>query len=206
MKVNSILLLLLTVCCNTYAQVTISGPECIVPGSEYQYNFYSAGDIDTSVNICLTGGFFSQNRSTCYNGVLLSNLHITWNDNITTGEISVTSASGNNSSFTVRQTTNLQGGKIDSLLTMQTISLSDTPGTINCTASSGGNCTPTYMYQWERSDDNLQWQDVNDAIDHDLSFSGPIDHTIFFRRRVNESVSNSIAYSDMAVIVVTVLP
>lgn len=43
----------------SYTQVKISGPECVLPGVEYQYNFYSKGDKESEMNVCVEGGFIA---------------------------------------------------------------------------------------------------------------------------------------------------
>jgi hypothetical protein len=186
----------------TFSQVRISGPECITPGIEYQYDLYSLTNKVDSINLCIDGGYLTADKKSCYNGKTINSIRITWNENIAKGQISVSTSRGN-VSFRVRQTKPLQGGKIDSLSRMQALRLSGKPGIINCTSGRGGSCSPAYEYQWEQSGDNLHWTQIKGAIAQNLSFAAALAHTVFVRRRIIERSSDTIAYSDVAVIVVT---
>lgn len=188
-----------------YTQVRITGPECIVPGTEYQYDFYGKWDKQSEINICVEGGFVVANNSTCYNLSGVNYVRIIWNDEISKGKISITSSSGNGS-FNVKPTRALQGGTIDSLSKVQLVQSTGISRDINCSPARGGSCAPMFLYQWEQSDDNLRWTEITGAASQNLSFSAVSDGAVFLRRRIVDMVSNSIAYSDVAVIVVSNQP
>jgi hypothetical protein len=195
------LLLLLIQSSKADSQVKISGPECIVSGTEYQYDLFGKWDTQTAISVCVEGGLIARNNSTCYEGKELNYVRIVWNDNTTKGKISITSSSGNGF-FNVRPTRALQGGKVDSLSKLQAVKKAAIPRSISCGSARGGNCSPSFSYQWEQSDDNLRWTNVTGAVFQNLSFSVALNHTLFFRRKIFDSVSNSIAYSDVAIVVV----
>jgi len=189
----------------SYSQVKISGPECIVPGTEYQYEFYGRFDMQTEINICVEGGLVVANNSTCYKVSNVNYVRIIWSDNITKGKVSI-SAAKVNGSFNVKPTRALQGGKIDSLFKIQSALSSGIIKTITCSAARGGSCNPSLIYQWEQSNDNLHWTDIKGEVFQNLSYATTSDRAVFLRRKIVDTVSNSIAYSDVAVIVVANQP
>jgi hypothetical protein len=195
------ILILTGYCGDTFCQVKISGPECVIPGTEYQYDLYATSSKIDSIDLCVDGGYLTANRNTCYSGVAVNSIRITWNDSITKGQISITTSRGK-VSLNVRPTKPLQGGKVDTLLAIQALAPSVIPNAIICTAAKGGSCSPSYAYQWEQSDDNLHWTEVDSAIDPNFTFSAAPAHTVFLRRRILEQASNTIAYSNVAIIVV----
>lgn len=184
-----------------YSQIKISGPECIVPGTEYQYDLYGKWDKQSEINVCVEGGLIATDNSLCYQGKAVSYVRIIWDDSITKGKISITSSSGNGS-FKVRPTKGLQGGKIDQSSKLQLVQLSAIPETIGCDVAKGGNCAPSFEYQWEQSDDNLHWSEVNGAVFKNLSFAATLNRTVFYRRKIFDTSSNTIAYSDVAIVAV----
>jgi hypothetical protein len=189
----------------SYSQVKITGPECIVPGTEYQYEFYGRFDRQTEINICVEGGLVAANNNTCYKVSNVNYVRIIWSDDITKGKISI-SAAKVNGSFNVKPTRPLQGGKIDSLFKIQRAQSSGAIKTIICSAAKGGSCSPSFIYQWEQSDDNLHWTEIKGETFQNLSYATRSDRAVFLRRKIVDTVSNSIAYSDVAVIVVANQP
>jgi hypothetical protein len=69
----------------------------------------------------------------------------------------------------------------------------------------GGNCAPSYGYQWQQSFDDLSWTDIKDAILPNLEFVAPLDQTTYYRRKVTETISSSVEYSDIAIVLVDAL-
>ena len=187
-----------------HAQAKITGPVCIMAGTEYQYNLHGVLDINTALNICVEGGYLSMDNSTCNSFTGINNIHITWNDGIANGKISITNSAFDTSILEVTKTQSLNGGQIDSLSKLQAVRPFDIPQKIYCSAAFGGSCSPVNVYQWEQSDDALHWTEVTGATSKDFFFSGSLDHTIFFRRRIFESISNSTSYSDLAIVSITI--
>jgi hypothetical protein len=194
-------LFLLFPCFYALCQVKIVGPACVLSNVEYQYQIYSDFDKNQSISICVNGGYISTINNTCYAGKYIDSVRVIWNDNVSNGSITVSTSSSNNT-FSVRQTQSLQGGSIDSSIALQQIGNSDIPRTILCSAAIGGGCSPSYNYQWEQSYDNLHWHDFANSASQNLLFSEFLAGTTFFRRKCLESTSNSIAYSNVAIVVV----
>jgi hypothetical protein len=184
-----------------FSQVKIAGPECIVPGTEYQYDFYGQWDKQSEMNVCVEGGLLARDNTNCYSGKAITYIRVIWNDETTKGKISVTTSSGSGS-YNIKPTRVLQGGKIDSTSKLQLVQSDAIPRTINCAVAKGGNCSSSFAYQWEQSDDNLHWTEITGSVFKDLSFPTALNHTVFFRRRIFDSASNSVAYSDIAIVAV----
>lgn len=188
-----------------FAQLQISGPQCVIPGTEYQYNLIGSIENEKDINLCVEGGYLVTIQSGCYKGPLLNSFRIIWNNDTVNKKIDLTTASGE-LSLNIMATQMLAGGSIDSISKIQDINTANIPQPINCTKATGGNCSPGYVYQWEQSDDNLHWVELPGAANESLTFSEALDHTLFFRRRVTETGSNSIAYSDNSIVVVNNSP
>jgi hypothetical protein len=198
---SCLLFYLLILTLSIHSQAKVSGPECVVPGTEYQYDFYSSADQQSQVEVCVEGGWLVKDNDTCYKGKVLSYVRVIWKEGITKGKISFTTVTGSGS-LNVRSATAIQGGKIESTSKLQYIQQAKVPQTITCSESKGGNCFPAFVYQWEQSDDNLHWTEIDEAVHKNLSFSSSLDHTVFFRRRSFDASSNSIIYSDVAIVAV----
>jgi hypothetical protein len=63
---------------------------------------------------------------------------------------------------------------------------------------------PSYSYQWQQSTDNVNFSDISGQTSLSLTFSAPLTITTYYRRKVTETVSGSVAYSNSAT--VTVMP
>ena len=203
-KLHNTGILVISFICLAYlaqAQVQISGPECILAGTEYQYNFYGKWQKGTAIDICIEGGTFPKSKGGCISVKDINSVRITWSEGIAKGKISV-SSSGSSGSLTVTATRNLQGGVIDATLKSQQKKVNELPGQINCSVAIGGSCKPAYSYQWEQSDDNFHWTEIPDATNQNLSFPKNPTNTVFVRRKVTDKSSGSIAYSDSAIVVV----
>ncbi len=56
------------------------------------------------------------------------------------------------------------------------------PGLLTCTKASGGNCSGSFMYQWQSSPDNINWSDVGT---NQLSYlPGPLSVSMYYRLQV----------------------
>jgi hypothetical protein len=189
---------------NTSAQVSISGPNCVVPGVVYQYNIKTGGDSSTAIKICFAGGMASDSAA----GTCISKkgpfaiITVKW---LKPGSASlmVTSSKGN-STTNISVTSQLNAGSIDSTVKFQTIKYDSIPQTISCSVDTGGSCSPTYSYQWQQSFDMLGWINISGANGQNLTIATGLKQTTFYRRKVTETTSGSISYSNVATVNVIV--
>ena len=184
------------------AQTTITGPTCVVPGVVYQYSITGPWDSTSTMQVCLTGGVIadSSGSNTCTpaGGAPLYSVLVLWNGN---GSASLTlTASAGNANLNISVTMPLSPGSVDSSALFQTIGYDSVPQPITCTLDSGGSCSPTYSDQWQQSPDMLVWTDISGATSQNLTFNFPLTQTTFFRRKVTEAASGSIAYSNAATV------
>ncbi len=176
-------------------QIEISGPACVIPGITYQYNITANWDSATSLNICLTGGLQVNTSVSCQTSGPLSLIKVVWN-NATNGSIAISSSRGN-ANLNVRITDTLQPGKIDTISNTQTINSKDIPRSISCSVASGGSCSPIFAYLWQVSTDKLNWTSIQNASSQNLVFSSAPKTASFFRRKVTETSSGTMAYSNV---------
>ncbi len=186
---------------SAYAQPTISGPSCVTPGVVYHYVIKGSWKASSTMQVCLTGGVFSTKDTTIgtctqKNGAPLSSVLVVWNSpgNAT---INLSSALGN-SSLNITVASLLQPGIIDTASKKQFIGYDSLPVTIICSADSGGSCSPAYKDQWQQSADAISWKDIPGATSKNLTITTPLKQASFFRRKVTETISGTIAYSDVA--------
>jgi hypothetical protein len=191
-----------------YGQVTISGPSCVVAGTVYQYTIRGQWDSTSTMQVCITGGLVQDsagNSSTCtIQGTPLKAILVTWNDSASdTGSLSLTSSIGN-TTLNVHFTQPLLPGSIDSASKVQMIGNDSVPMTITCSFDSGGSCSPIYVYQWQQSSDMVSWSDITGASSQNLSIDSGLTQSAYFRRKVTETVSGSVGYSDAAAVFVII--
>ena len=163
---------------------------------QYQYNI--SGNIPVGTKLCISGGKLS-NSSTCANELSVGFVKIVWSG--TSGSITLTSDSGSLSKA-VRITLPLQPGDIETNGKKQFIKYNNSPSLISCTMPTGGGCGASYSFQWERSLDNLDWENIIGATGQNLSSVTTLTETYFYRRKTVESISGSIMYSNSAVVYV----
>jgi hypothetical protein len=190
------------------AQLTISGPTCVVAGTIYQYAVSGNIDSSTTMQLCITAGIILDSvngNTTCTtSGPPINKVLVIWNDSAADiGALNLISSSGN-ASISVHFTQMLQPGSIDSSVKMQIIGLNVVPASITCGPDSGGSCSPTYSYQWQQSADQVSWTDVPSAKGLALSLDSPLAQSTYYRRKVTETGSGSIDYSDVASVFVLV--
>jgi len=185
-----------------HSQVSIDGPTCVLAGVEYQYLISTDDTAGTGIQICLQGGTYVGTENTCLNDSLVSFVLVMWNAGIDSASISFNSPSGSATS-TISISTPLEPGAIDTAYLYNTIGYDSTISNIHCYAATGGNCSPSYSYQWEQSSDNLNWDDIENATDQDLDVSVTLTHTSYFRRRVSETNSGTVGYSNTATVFVS---
>jgi len=198
-------LLLFITLSHAYAQVTVTGPTCVVPNTVYQYQISGNWDSTSTLQVCLNGGVIADSlgTNTCSpNAYPISFILVNWN-NSGSAFLTITS-SGGNATFAVTVVNPLTPGSIDSSVQNQSINYGSQPATISCSLDSGGSCSPSYSYQWQQSQDMLGWSDISGATAQNLSFDSAISTSTFFRRKVTESTSGSIAYSNVAVVTVNI--
>jgi len=177
------------------AQVTISGPTCVVPGTVYQYIITGAWDSASTMQVCLQGGVINGSGGTCTGTVTpRSSILVSWSA-AGPGSLRLTSSKGNNT-LAVTVTSPLNGGTPAVAVRSQLIAYGATPLAVDCSASTGGSCTPDYQYQWQQSLNELNWTDIQGAAGARLNFAQPLLQPAFFRRKVTERNSGTIAYSD----------
>ena len=184
-----------------YSQVTVSGPNCVTAGTVYLYNISGQWQAGSTVQVCITGGILVDSGQACAGGSgILSFVRVAWDSGgITSGAVAVTTTQGNNTiAVTIAQA--LTPGQIDSAAVNQTLDSLTTPSTLTCSAPGGGGCSISYQYQWQQSFDNVIWRDMDSATSAQLSFSGPLSQTTYYRRIVTNVVSNAFGYSNVATI------
>jgi hypothetical protein len=179
------------------SQPSVAGASCVMPGIIYQYNISGKWDSTSKMQICFSDGVIEGTSDSCTaNTRPLSFIQVIWKAG-TSGSIQVLSSSGA-TTFSVSISTPLNGGSINSQVKSQEIAYDTVPAIINCTPSTGGSCSPQYLYQWQQSFDMVTWTDILGASAQNLGGLLFLKETTFFRRKVTETSSGSIAYSDIA--------
>lgn len=182
-----------------YSQVTLSGPTCVTPGLTYLY--YVKGDNDTAhaFKICVKGGLVDSVNTTCVEGKRLKFVKINWDPAASTGVIEYSSLTS-----PVRLAVNivqpLAPGILSANDVVQGTDSTKLPSVIHCSAASGGSCRPEYRYQWEQSPDNISWSTVSAGIAKDLTFTIPLRHTTYYRRKVKTADSDGVVYTQSAIV------
>ena len=184
------------------AQSYITGPVCVASGTTYMYNIQARWDSSATAKICVEGGVLTDYAAGCASGTEFSYAKISWNKNVIKGEIKFTSL-GANASLEVRIIDPFSEGKLDTLIKTQVVDSLTVPAVIACSAALGGSCKPNFNYQWQQSADDVQWEDILKAINKDLRLKNTLKQTMFYRRKVTDSTTGSIAYSDEATVLIT---
>lgn len=185
-----------------YGQNTITGISCVTPVVEYEYSFNAGLDSSALVQVCVTGGIIAGNSTNCKTGGGLSSIKVIWNGNIETGTIKVSYPDGKSVSKNINITAELAAGEIDTAILTQYVSIKKLPADIESSPAKGGNCNPSYSYQWQQSTTTLDWKDISGALNKNLKFSSPLTELRYFRKKVIETNSGSIAYSNVAAVFV----
>jgi hypothetical protein len=192
---------------HAFCQVSVTGPQCVVAGTLYQYKISGNWDSLSTIQVCIAGGTIADSTASnsCTNtGAPLANVLVMWNDSSSdAGVIKVTSSVGN-ATLNVSFSHPLQPGSMDSLSKNQITEADSIPSSIYCDAAAGGSCNPSFSYQWQQSSDMVAWTDIGGAQSQNLAFSSSLGQTTFFRRKVTETVSGTIQYSEIATVNVTV--
>ena len=183
---------------NGHAQVSIGGPACAVTGMPYSYvlSAYYSGTSNYSYNI--SGGTLSTGGTTgTHSGPGAVSVIITWTSS---GSITLNSPAGY-SVYSITMTAAFAAGSITSGQS-QNINYNTIPATINCALASGGTCTtPSYVYQWQQSPDNVNYANINGATLQNLAFATGATQTFYYRRFVTETTANNTGYSTVASVI-----
>lgn len=203
------LLAFLSAGASAFTQVKISGMQCVVPGVVYEYTFSGQWDSSATMQVCINNGFMQDSRRNVVcspSGKVLSAILVLWNDSAAdTGSITITSSLGS-TVMNVNFTQPLLPGSINSASKTQVIAYASVPAVIKCSRDTGGACSPVYSYQWQQSSNLVSWQDIPGAGTNTLKINSPLNRNTYYRRKVTETVSGSIAYSDVATVFVIVAP
>ncbi len=183
------------------SQNSISGPTCANFGVQYNYNLYAYYSGSNSFGYGVSGGTLSTGgTSGSHSGPGSVGITVTWTSS--SGYVYISSPNG----FTQLNVTAvpvLSGGTISSGKT-QNISYNTTPAAINCSAATGGPCSgANYVYQWLQSPDNISFSLVHGATTQNLTFSTGQKATTYYKRMTTETTTNTIAYSDVASVILT---
>lgn len=172
-------------------QVSISGPSCVIPGLTYQY--IVSGTTNVTTQLCVSGGRFIAGDS-CVSGSNLSTVFLVWSDS-GTHRLELTSPAGN-ARLAATVTTELNGGQMQESDRERLFDSTMTSYTFHCVAASGGGCQASYAYQWQRSENNLNWIDIPGATELNYTYTGRLLVNTYFRRVTIELNSQTIGYSD----------
>lgn len=183
-----------------FGQVSIKGATCVVTGLVYQYDITGEWKQNDKISICIEGGILTESNTTCIDKQSVSFIRVKWGENKTSGKITVNSQEGT-ADISVNIALSFNAGSIETP-ERQTVTATKIPTSLSCTEARGGNCSPSFSYQWEQSFDRLHWVTLSGATARNLSFTVPLAQTTFFRRRVLESKSHTIGYTNQVAVFV----
>ncbi len=183
------------------AQPQINGASCVLPATVYDYFISGNPDSVSQISICIQGGKFTDTRTACRTIQPHSSVKITWDEDAGNASISI-SYSGGENSLQIHITRSLSPGNIIDSIKRQMLDYNSIPAVIICSPATGGSCSPAYSYQWQQSSNALNWSNIAGAVGQNLPSQGALIQTVFYRRKITESVSGSITYSDVATVFV----
>ena len=111
MRKTSLVFMICLFCASAFSQVSLTGPECAMPGLSYQYLISGKWDSSSKMHVCVTGGAIAGGSTCTADGPPLSSVVVIWNEKATGGTITVTSTSGN-ASKSIGITTSISPGSI----------------------------------------------------------------------------------------------
>lgn len=126
---------------------TITGPQCVRIGVEYQY-IISSDSIDR-VQVCLLGGVFAYTKLNCIEDTVLTEVRVTWTDS-SSGQLTLRSG-GRSYSKDVSIAKELDAGSISKEMAVRSVKEGSIAEDIIYTTAKGGGCNPKYIYQWQQS-------------------------------------------------------
>lgn len=124
---------------------------------------------------------------------------IIWDNTATSGVVYFDSFDSGSFSKTVTITPGLSGGTITTA--PFSVTSGSIPSTINATTASNGSCGTSYVYQWQKSNDNISFTDISGATNQNLSFTTGLTQSTYYRRMV--TCSSVQAYTGSLLITVT---
>jgi len=191
-----------------FSQVSISGPTCVVAGTTSLYSFSGSYTNSTNMTWCVSNGTIQQaygsnitGTGSCRYGTPINMIAVLWNSG-GTGTVTLQSSNGDAAPLSVTVSNALIPGAITAN-SAQTIAYNNIPATISCSAATYGACAPAYTYQWQKSTDNVNFTDISGQTGLNLSFSAPLIATTYYRRRVTETSTSTIAYASTATVTVS---
>ena len=205
MKKIKILFLVFFISNGAFAQLNISGSSCVMRGVIYEYWIKGLKEKTDMFKICVSGGVLAGSDNSCTGDTILSMVRVIWSDDISVTSGRITIASGITTK-TINTTlfSTLEGGIIDSSLSLQRIDTAMLPVAIKCVVAREGMCNAKYTYQWESSPDAIKWVAINGANYSKLEFATGLIQTTYYRRKVMEHGTGSVAYSNTAVVFLNV--
>ncbi|HTN06665.1 DUF6443 domain-containing protein [Agriterribacter sp.] len=189
--------------------IPLTGGTISNPSQTIAYNTTPA-QINSSVAV---GGtlFYSYQWQSSPNGTTWTNISGATGQNYQPGALTATTyyrrqvTDGNSdiaytsNTALITVTPQLQGGTASPAT--KTINYNTSPGALNCTVATGGNCSGSYAYQWQSSPNGSTWTDIIGATTQNYT-PGNLTVTTHFRRKA--ICSTETAYS--SVVIVTVNP
>ncbi|MBI3138218.1 MAG: hypothetical protein HYZ15_06510 [Sphingobacteriales bacterium] len=188
-----------------FSQLAIVGPTSVAQNTSATYyptyggsaTYYLSGTYTWTI----TGGVVKRTTDTVKTGTSRGNIgdnliDVSWMG--TSGTLTFTCALGT-TTINVSILSPLNGGTASPA--SQTINYGTTPSSISCTVATGGAANPSYAYQWQYSTDNVQWYDISGATGQNYS-PAALYASQYFRRKVTETTSSSVAYSTVTFITV----
>lgn len=184
----------------SFSQNNISGPTCTNPGVQYSYLVSAYYSGTANYTYFVSGGTLSTGGTNgTHTGPGAASIMVTWSGT-GTGTVGISSSAGV-TTYQVTITNALNPGTITAGQS-QNINYNAVPTALNCPAATGGPCTtPNYVYQWQRSPDNINYINIPGATSQNLSFSTGATQTAYYRRFVTETVSNNTGYSTVASVI-----
>ena len=173
------------VCAQT---ASISGPACVPKGSTIYYTYVCY--FPSSGSYSISGGvdFNGHTSGSCPAGT--NSVYVIWNSTTVSGSVSIPGKTLN-----VNMYTPLIPGTIAT--PFPNINFNSVPPTYSCSAATGGYCSPVFSYQWQSSTDGTNFSDISGATGQNLSFSTGLLTTTSYRRRVTETGSGTVGYSNV---------
>ncbi len=193
-KIFALSVALLCLVCRVHAQFTISGPTCVVAGTQYTYTISGSWNSGTNMNWNQTTGTISGSAS----GTPLPQVQVTFTSSGFV-KVSTTNPTGS-ASLSVTVAPALNGGTINPA--SESINYGTSPGYILCGVATGGSCSPNYAYQWQSSTNNVTYTNISGATGQNLDYTSNLTSTMYFRRFVTETTSGNTAYSNVGQVMV----
>lgn len=197
------LFILLAILCSyaSTAQVSLTGPSCVLPDVEYHYYIFGQYDSASTMKVCASQGKILASGSTCYQGAPVRMIRVIWKKHLDKATLSLSTPKGD-TSLRINETSPITGGIIDTLTHIMQLTVGDTLHTIRCSSPQGGGCSVDYIYQWQSSEDGVLWQDMAGGDSEQLAGPLLLSKTTYLRRKVIDKASNTTNFSNTATVLV----